>query len=105
LAGATPEQVQETYRRELATVQNMIPDQNELTSITQGATGEVDELLRTDASIRRFHGKTVLKTFFNRNLSSTGVGYSETCLRIAKNVSKNTALLRELDTIFDSLAT
>lgn len=79
----------------------MVPSSDKLAAIVTQVTTEVDQFLQTDQALTRFHGKTVLKRFYARNLSSAGVSYSEASLGIAKMRGSNAALGEQLNSIFD----
>ncbi|WKZ28620.1 MAG: AAA family ATPase [Patescibacteria group bacterium] len=104
LNGATVAEVKEAHRSAVAEIQALLPNDTDLGRYVLDATEVVDGILAEGKATDRFHGKAMLKEFYQRHIASKNIGYGVACLELAKMVGAKRVAAERLDPVFEQLA-
>jgi len=104
IGGTTLDEVKASHNAEVEKVVTILPADDAVEKIVVQATLQVDQMILDGSAIERFHGKHILRQFYNTYVQQNNLSYSSMCVAVAKSIALKGEVGRRLDPIFDQLS-
>lgn len=103
VSGSTLQELRENHARNVAELQDMLPNDDTLQRRVAEATQAVDEIIGVGAELDKFRGKEVLEEFYRAHIATQNIGYNQMCIELARIVSSRGHVAARLDPVFERL--
>lgn len=103
IVGNSKEEIKISLENQIQEMRVTIPDDDSLDILITEIKTEVNNIVSNNKALEYFRGKVILKNFYNQEINSLGVSYSNFCYELAQLISKNQSLGDLLNPIFDKM--
>ena len=99
LDGTTLEEIKKHHETLVSSVQQMLPNDDDLARIVKESIAEVDKILADKTELKLFRGKKILKELYEKHCKDLGYSYLAFCVELAKHVSKDENATKDIRTV------
>ena len=87
--GHTVEKLKESLQGQIEQVRKMFPEDGKLQASVDKATNDVDRIIGEGNTLKRFHGKEILRSFHQEHVHQLGIGYAPFAIELARVIGTN----------------